>query len=214
MKKINTQGITDISPIEGGTEWYWGTDVTGGDLYEAEELFRSEGQSIRRNRLVLIHYPDGRVVEPVAAKDGQYFGIPVREGHKIDILLADFSEGELQILQFDDTAETVSLLAAILFPLAQAQDCYNLMLKLSPLMLTRQDDSKLQILWPEYMEYEMGAEEAFLFREGERLYFSAWYEDPDYREEILVRKADTGEMIERISGNAMRMPDGQVWVLS
>ena len=40
IKKIHTGGITYIQPLTGTDEWYWGTDYTSGDLYEAEELYR------------------------------------------------------------------------------------------------------------------------------------------------------------------------------
>ena len=53
MKRIITNGITDLEPLAGSSEWYWGTDYASGDLYEAEELFRS-GHPIRKNRLVLV----------------------------------------------------------------------------------------------------------------------------------------------------------------
>lgn len=41
MKRIITNGITDLEPLAGSSEWYWGADNASGDLYEAEELFRS-----------------------------------------------------------------------------------------------------------------------------------------------------------------------------
>lgn len=34
-----------------------------------------------------------------------------------------------------------------------------------------------------------------------------------YREEVLVRDYNTGEVLERIPGNFRRMPDGQNWLL-
>lgn len=76
MKKLNLQGITYIELLEGSHEWYWGSDYTEGDLYEAEELYRSN-HSIKSNRLVFIHYPDGTVIEPMKSKVGQYFGKPI-----------------------------------------------------------------------------------------------------------------------------------------
>ena len=54
MKKIDTQGITYIETLEGSKDWYWGTDYTSGDLYEAEELFK-QGHPINQNRLLFIH---------------------------------------------------------------------------------------------------------------------------------------------------------------
>ena len=38
-----------------------------------------------------------------------------------------------------------------------------------------------------------------------------WYEDPDYREEVLMRDYDTGEVLEQIPGSLRSMPDGQRW---
>ena len=49
--------------------------------------------------------------------------------------------------------------------------------------------------------------------EGNRLYTTVWYEDPEYREEVLVRDYETGEVLERIPGSLRQMPDGQRWLL-
>ena len=79
MKNIDIHGMTNMELIRGGiAEWYWATDYIHGDLYEAEELFR-QGHLVRSNRLYIIHYPDGRIYEPVHSADGQYLGTPVYE---------------------------------------------------------------------------------------------------------------------------------------
>ena len=70
FKYINTNGISHISPVEGTTDWYWGTDYATGDLYEAEEIFHNQGK-ITSNRLVFIKFPEGAVYEPFRAKAGQ-----------------------------------------------------------------------------------------------------------------------------------------------
>ena len=45
MKTIDLQGITNMELVRGGIdEWYWSTDYIHGDLYEAEELFRTGGE--------------------------------------------------------------------------------------------------------------------------------------------------------------------------
>ena len=39
MKAIDIHGMTNMELVRGGTnEWYWATDYSHGDLYEAEEL--------------------------------------------------------------------------------------------------------------------------------------------------------------------------------
>lgn len=211
MIKIDTHGITYVEPLDGGCEWYWGTDYTHGDLYEAEELYRDH-HPVNCNRLVFVHYPDGRVIEPIKGTAGQYFGRPVSYEEKIQILLVDFPKSTIHIFQYDDEAnqvtETVSL------PLAAVENCYNLLLRLSPLMLTRQaNDGKFQIIWPEAMELDVEEPYTFVGRKADLLYFCRWYEDPDYREEIVVRKYPTGEIVEVIPGSWTQMPNGQVWIL-
>ena len=211
MKRIITNGITDLELLAGSSEWYWGTDYASGDLYEAEELFRS-GHPIDKNRLVLIHCPEGTVYEPVCTKSGQYLGRPVYHDGQVVLLLVDFPQEEIHILIFRETDGTTEPLAVL--PLSIVEDCYNLMLEASPLMLTRSaHDNKFQILWPERRDFAIEDHEIFEFLEGNRLYTSVWYEDPDYREELLVRDYDTGELLERIPGSLRSMPDGQNWLL-
>ena len=45
------------------------------------------------------------------------------------------------------------------------------------------------------------------------MYTWTWYKDPNYREEVLVRDYDTGELLERIPGNLYSGPGGQKWLL-
>ena len=47
----------------------------------------------------------------------------------------------------------------------------------------------------------------------DKLYFSSWHEDPNYREEVIVRDVHTGRIVDRIPGSTAVMPDGQIWLL-
>ena len=217
FKQINTQGITCLEPLTGCNEWYWGMDYTHGDLHEAEELFR-DGHPVSQNKLLFVHDPDGRVVQPVAAQKGQYLGRPVYYDGRIVILMVDFSAGQISVIQFDSSLEHIQAREVIErtdVPLSTIKDCYNLMLKTAPLMLTRQgSEDTFQIIWPEQVSFAIGERESFWVRRGDKLYFSAWEEDPEYREEIIVRRLETGEIIDRFPGSSMTMPDGQLWVLT
>ena len=55
--------------------------------------------------------------------------------------------------------------------------------------------------------------ETLNFRDGDKLYFSIWYEDPDYREETLVRSAQDGTILERFSGDIRIMPNRERWLI-
>ncbi len=211
IRRVRTGGIGYLAPLPGSGEWYWGTDYTSGDLYEAEELYR-QGHRIRQNRLILVRRADGLVAEPVRARPGQYFGRPVWDGTGAVILLADFPAGELRLVRYDVQADRVT--PVVTLPRDSAPDCYNLMPHISPLMLSRQTAERFQILWPERTEFSIHPAESFCFREGDRLYFSRWYEDPDYREEVVVRRPEDGAVLERYRGSLNEMPDGQRWLLT
>jgi len=210
IQKIKTGGISYLAPLAGSGGWYWGTDHTSGDLYEAEELYR-DGHRIRKNRLIFVRYPEGRVVEPVEARDGQYFGVPAYDGGKLVILLADFPAGEIRLLGWDDISLALSPILTL--PRGEVEDCYNLMPHVSPLMLTRQTGERFQVLWPEKADFPIHSAESFCCREGDKLYFSRWYEDPDYREETVVRRMPDGEVVDRFPGSLLELPDGRQWLL-
>ena len=212
MRIIDIHGMTNMELVRGGTdEWYWATDYIHGDLYEAEELFR-QGHSVRSNRLYLIHYPDGTVYEPVKPTDGQYLGSPVYDGSSVVLLAVSFTEGVIRILRFLHQQEKVQEVTQLL--LSAVKDCYNLLLHTSPLSLTRQpNEGTFEIIWPEQVRFAIDERETLNFRDGEKLYFNIWYEDPDYREETLVRSLPDGTILERLSGDIRIMPNREQWLI-
>lgn len=211
MKTLNTQGITYLEKLDGSFQWYWGTNYIHGDLYEAEELFNGN-HKIKSNTLLLIRYPEGEVIEPIKPQDGQYFGRPIYYNRHIVILLVDFNKQLIRIEQYNETSSTTSTIVSI--PLNDVKDCYNLNLHTAPLMLTRQDnENKFEIIYPNKTQFSIGNNESFHFRKDEKMYFSAWFEDDDYREEVIIRDMNTGEVVEKMSGAITVMPDGQKWLL-
>lgn len=214
MKEIDTQGISYLTRVDGNTEWYWGTDCSCGDLYEAEEAFK-EGRAFTPNRLLFVHYPDGRTVCPVTAREGQYLGRPVFCDGRLIILLVDFPAGAAQLLGYDDACEQTETIAEI--PMSDIESCYNLFPHASPLMLARQaNDGVFRIIWPFRAEFAISHRESFDFRDGDRLYFAEWHEDADgsnYGDDVVVRSL-SGELLERIpNASIQEMPDGQKWLL-
>lgn len=213
MKKIELKGINYIEPLNGSSTWYFGTDYIHGDLYEAEEVFKSD-EPIKSNRLVFVKYPEGIIVEPIKARDGQYFGRPLYYDGKIHILLVDFEKELIFIYNYEDITSELDQIVSI--PLSKVVDCYNLMLNCKPLMLTRSaHDGIFQIIYPESVDIAIGDGEIFEWRDGDRLYFSRWREGEDGEEivEAVVRKYPKGELIEILSGYLMSMPDGQIWII-
>jgi hypothetical protein len=69
------------------------------------------------------------------------------------------------------------------------------------------------MIWPEKISFAINDRESFNFREGDDLYFNIWYEDPDYREETLVRSLRDGAILERLPGDIRIMPNGERWLI-
>lgn len=210
-KRIDAHGVNCLERMD-GTDWQWGTDYASGDLYEAEELFRG-GHPVRKNRLVFVRCPEPKLHEPVVAREGQYFGRPCFADGSVFLLLADFPQRE--ILIYRCASDLASAEVYVRLPLDVVPDCYNLMLHASPLTLTRQGhENTFQVVWPERGSFPIDPAESLDSRDGDTLVFSKWYEDPDYREEVVVRRYPTGEVLERADGTLVTMPDGQKWIFA
>lgn len=211
MKTVDIRGISNIEPLIGTNEWYWATDYIHGDLYEAEELFLS-GHSVSSNRLYLIHYPDGTVYEPIPPVFGQYLGYPVYDNGSIDLLSVDFSGGTICILRF--SPKTKKTLEVAQLPLSTVENCFNLILYTEPLSLIRQpNDNTVEIIWPERIRFTIEDNETLVFRDGDKLYFNIWYEDPVYRKETVIRNLSDGSVFDRFPGTIQIMPNGEKWLI-
>ena len=112
-----------------------------------------------------------------------------------------------------DAPSSVMPEPVVTLPLSAVEDCYNLLPHTAPLMLTRQTAHRFQVIWPEKADFPIEGPETFCFRAGDRLYFSRWYEDPDYREEVVVRHMPDGAVLEQFRGSLQQMSGGRWWLL-
>lgn len=209
MKTIKTNGIAYIELLAENSDWYCGTDYACGDLYEAAEAYKTN-RTIRPNRLIFIHHPDGELIEPVKLSGNRYFGRPAQIDGNISIPVADFDRQVIQVLGCGTGFRSVSVLAEL--PLCGEDDCINLLLKGRPLMLTRQAENRFEVIWPEKVSFEVGGTESFVFRDGNEWVFSKYTEDPDYKEEVIVRNGN-GEIVKTIRGSIFVSPAGETWIL-
>lgn len=88
------------------------------------------------------------------------------------------------------------------------------MLRVSPIYLSRDgNEGNYEILWPEKAVFQTEENETVFQREEDVLISSKWYEDPEYREETIIRKYPTGEILDRFAGCMKEMPDKQKWIV-
>lgn len=77
----------------------------------------------------------------------------------------------------------------------------------------KSNDNSMEIVWPEQLRLAVEDRETLNFRDGDKLYFTVWYEDPDYREETVVRSLHDGTILERFPGDIRIMPNGEKWLV-
>lgn len=215
MKYLKIDGLTDVypEPVEGTSEWYYCklAKSTFCDLYEAEEIINS-GNVYDGMSCVLIHYPDGEVIRPFELEENVYIDAPVFYEGVLYFLVVNFNQNKIQIVAYTPKSKDKSTIAEL--PLSDVEDCYNLLLRVAPVLLIREaNDGYLNILWPEKKKIEIGDTEGLMFRDGDNLYCSEWYEDSEYHERIIVRDWNTGEVKEKFEGQMNRMPNGDIWIL-
>lgn len=210
IRKIHTDGISYLKKLE-GSELFYGIDHCGDDLYEAKELY-DMGHHLDRNRLVFVTYPEGEVNEPLLCQHGQYFGDPVCDDGRIYILKADFADRKLIIYHSDLRFKEIS--EFIILDMEEDEDCYNMRLTGSPVSLIKTSkDHIFRIYWPLRSEFSIDPRESFDHRIDEYLIFSMWFEDPDYREEAVIRSYPDGEKLGSHKGSIMKTEDGQEWLI-
>ena len=216
MNFIKINGLQDNYPedIEGTSEWYYCkiAEDTFCDLYEAEEIIKA-GHTYKGMNCALIHFPDGTVYEPVTMQENVYVDTPVYWDGVLYFLVVDFNENRMRIVAWDTETKQTKMVKELL--LNEVENCYNLMLRVAPITLVRYaKDDVLEILYPEKKNIQLGECESLYFRDGDKLYCSAWYEDLEYHEKVIVRDYHTGEIQEVFDKqNMRRMPNGDVWML-
>lgn len=216
MNFIKINGLQDNYPedIEGTSEWYYCkiAEDTFCDLYEAEEIIKA-GHTYKGMNCALIHFPDGTVYEPFTMQENVYVDTPVYWDGVLYFLVVDFNENRMRIVAWDTETKQTKMVKELL--LNEVENCYNLMLRVAPITLVRYaKDDVLEILYPEKKNIQLGECESLYFRDGDKLYCSAWYEDLEYHEKVIVRDYHTGEIQEVFDKqNMRRMPNGDVWML-
>ena len=209
FEMIDTGGIGFLTELE-GSGLYYGLSTPCGDLYEAQELYADHGR-FDSNSLIFVSFEENRVYEPIKTEIGVYFERPVCLDKTIYLLKADFAKHRIGIYAWNKEEDVIEETA--LLDLDIVKDCYNLRLIKSPLTLTRSGHENLfQILWPEKSEFMISPRESLDHRKGDLLLFSMWHEDPDYREEVIVRNISDGRILERYDGS-IYLIDGKEYIV-
>ena len=208
------KGFEDIYPekIAETDSWYYGQWTQCSEAYEVYNF----NNNYPGTRLYFIEYPSGKVFEPIKQEKNVFLERPVYDSkdNSFGIIRYDFNKEIIQALVFKPQCSSVKILTEMSF--SKAGDMINIRLITSPFTLVKHDiqGDKVDFLWPKEFQIQFEENEVLDFQNHGRLYTSKWIEDPDYREEIIIRDVKTGEIIERSPGYLRRMPDGSAWKMT
>lgn len=208
------KGFEEIYPeiVDGTDSWYFGQWTPCSEAYEVP-AFKNNYPG---TRLYFIEYPSGKVFEPIKQEINVFLERPVYE-HKdnsFGIIRYDFNKEVIQVLIFKPECSSLKTITEI--PFSKIGDMINLRLIISPFALVKHDvhNDAVEFLWPKESNYEFEKNESLYFQDDGKLYLTKWIEDPNYREEIIVRDAITGQILEHSPGYLRRMPDGSMWKMT
>ena len=208
------KGFEDIYPekLDGTDSWYYGQWTSCAEAYEVTDF----ENKYPGTRLYFIEYPSGKVFEPLKQEKNVFLERPVYESkdNSFGIIRYDFNKEVIQALIFKPEYSSVRLLTEI--PFSKVGDMKNVRLIISPFALVKHDvqGDAVDFLWPKEMHIEFEENEGLYFQDDGKLYMSKWIEDPDYREESIIRDVETGQILERSPGYLRRMSDGSIWKMT
>lgn len=208
------KGFEDIYPerIDGTDSWYYAQWTPCSEAYEVPD-FKNKYPG---TKLYIFEYPSGKVFEPIEQEKNVFLESPVYEHSdcSFGIIRYDFNKKVIQVLIFKPECFSVKVITEI--PFSQDEDMVNIRLVTSPFALVKHDvqSDTIDFIWPKEMHIQFEKNEALQFQDEGKLYTSKWIEDPDYREEIIIRCSSSGEILERSPGFLRRMPDGVIWKMT
>lgn len=213
MKIKEFKGYENICPekIDGTSEWFYCQEpntIDVEDLLDMENDFVFEG-----NQVYLIHIK-GEIFEPIKKEKNVFLSEPVYnyDDNAFAIIKYDFNKKTIQIIKYDIEAYNCSVIGEI--PLSKGRDLINVRILQNSYILVKHEvlENCTDILYPIEKRIQLEEyEDVFLINDG-KLISSKWIEDPDYREEIIIRDYETTKIIDRKDGYISIMPNGEIWM--
>lgn len=213
MKIKEFKGFENIYPerFANTAQWLFGHWSLCSESYEVPD-FNGEYPG---TRLYIFHL-DGTVHEPLKQEKNVFLERPVynRQNDSFGIIRYDFNLQMIQALEYRASAQ--ELITLVELPMSIVENLVNVRIIQHPFMLVKYEvhEDYADFLWPFEKRLHFEENEMMDFVHAGKIYSSKWIEDPEYREEIIVRDLHSGEMIERKPGYIAAMADGSIWLMT
>lgn len=208
--KINGLYNNGIEKLEGVDGIYYTFDKQF-DYFEITER-KQGGFEIGGNELSFFFYPSNKIYTPFKKEYGIYYDrlCLIYKEDNIYFTRADFNTDELMLYKFNIKSNTLDKLVKLNM---QTIDTYNLKIAFEPLTICSENSEQLKIYYPEKLTIKEDGNESFDFRDNDKFYFSAWFEEYDNKNynyyEMYIIKDRESNIIQKGFGVINQMSDGK-----
>lgn len=212
MKIRELNGCEKVYPekIDGTSEWFY-CNLSGG--VDVEDILDFQNEYMG-NKVYLINI-SGKIFEPIKQENNIYLSNPIYnvDDHAFAIIKFDFNKKTIQIIKYDIETDNCSVAGEV--PLSKGGDLINICILQNSYTLVKHEISNdsVIILYPVEKRIQLEENEGLVLLNDNKFISFKWIEDPDYREEIIIRDYETNEVIERKDGFNVIMPNGEFWML-
>lgn len=195
--------------IEGSDKWFYcqiPNSVYPDDLLETDYEF--EG-----TQLIMLNI-QGEMFEPIKREKNVCLSQPYYnvDENKFLVIRSDFNNQVIQLIKFSTALNDASVIFEM--PLKNGKDMINLSVVSNSDIFAKYDDEKFQIFYPYDTSFCLEEHESVFAVNNDKFICSKWFENPDYKEEIIIRSIPDGKIIDRKLGYSEIMPNGELWLMT
>lgn len=195
--------------IDGSDKWFYSqipNSVYPDDLLDANCEF--EG-----TRLIMINI-QGEMFEPIKRKMNVCLSQPFYnvDENKFLVIRSDFNNQVIQLIKFSSTLNDVTMIFEM--PLQNDEDMINLMVVRNSDIFAKYENEKFKMFYPYITSFQLEEHESVFAVNNNKFICSKWFENPDYKEEIIIRSIPDGKIIDRKLGYSEIMPNGELWIMT
>lgn len=195
--------------IEGSDKWFYCQIPNGvypDDLLDSDYEF--EG-----TRLIMLNI-QGEMFEPVKREENVFVSEPFYniDEDKFLVIRIDFNKQVIELIKFSTSQND----AEVIFDMAlkNGGDLINLIVIRNSDFFGKYEGENFKIFYPKNMLVFLKKNESIYAVNDDKFICSKWIEDPEYREEIIIRNISDGEITDRKPGYSEIMPNGELWLMT
>lgn len=209
VKEFSNRENIYAEHIDGSDKWFYcqiPNSIYPDDLLDKDYKF--EG-----TRLIMLNI-QGEMFEPIKRKINVCLSQPFYnvDENKFLVIRSDFNNKVIQLIKFSTTMNDATVIFEM--PLQNGGDMINLLVVRNSDVFAKYEDEEFILFYPYNTSFKLEENESVFAANNNKFICSKWYENPDYKEEIIIRSIPDGKIVDRKPGYSEIMPNGELWLMT